>query len=320
MIQHLRLAACRKGRLPLFAILVALWAANGSPGFSAPVQPAAAQPNRADAEERLIQTAHISVRVIGKGAPVILIPGLSSPRAVWDGVAPDLAKTHRVYLVQVNGFGGEDPGANLAPGVIDGLVADLHALIASEKLQKPAVIGHSLGGLATLMLAKAHPGDVGKAMIVDALPFVGSAFFPGSTVAMITPQAEAMRGQMASLYGKPVPAAVAAAIANTNALKPASRTQVAAWVGAADMRVAGQALYEDLITDLRPALASIAAPITVVVPWTAERGEDKVLAFYKNEYAGAPRITLKGVGDSGHFVMLDQPEAFRGVLAEFLAS
>ena len=52
---------------------------------------------------------HISIETIGKGSPVILIPGLSRPRAVWDGVAPELAKTHRVILVQVNGFGGDDP-------------------------------------------------------------------------------------------------------------------------------------------------------------------------------------------------------------------
>ncbi|RYE02537.1 MAG: alpha/beta hydrolase, partial [Sphingomonadales bacterium] len=86
---------------------------------------------------------HISVQVIGKGSPVILIPGLSSPRAVWDGVTPELAKSHTVYLVQVNGFGGDDPRGNLAPGVVDGLVAELHQLIATRKLVKPAVIGHS---------------------------------------------------------------------------------------------------------------------------------------------------------------------------------
>ena len=85
------------------------------------------------------------------------------------------------------------------------------------------------------------------------------------------------------------------------------------------MRVAGQALYEDLMADLRPDLAKIATPITVVVPWTPERGEARVLAFYQSEYAGAPNLTLKGVGDSGHFVMLDQPAAFAALLAEFAA-
>jgi hypothetical protein len=40
MIRRLRTAiCCRKGRLPLFAILIALWAANGSPGVSGIDQP-----------------------------------------------------------------------------------------------------------------------------------------------------------------------------------------------------------------------------------------------------------------------------------------
>ncbi|MDG2535097.1 alpha/beta hydrolase [Sphingomonas sp. HITSZ_GF] len=267
-----------------------------------------------------IQMDHLSVQVIGKGSPVILIPGLSSPRAVWDGVAPELAKTHSVYLVQVNGFGGDAPGANLGEGLLPGMLADLHKLIADRKIAGAAVVGHSMGGLLALMLAQAHPGDVGKALIVDALPFVGSAFFPGSTVESVKPQAAAMRAQMAGLYGKPLPEAVGQAIASQNALKPESRAQVAAWMAKADMRVSAQAMYEDLQTDLRPQLKDIAAPVTVLVPWTATRGgEAPVLDLYRREYAGAAKVTVQGVGDSGHFIMLDQPEAFRTALTAWLA-
>lgn len=275
----------------------------------------------APAEAGLIQMDHISVQVIGKGSPVILIPGLSSPRAVWDGVAPDLAKGHTVYLVQVNGFGGDAPGANLGEGLLPGVLADLHKLIADRKIGGAAVVGHSMGGLLALMLAEAHPGDVGKALIVDALPFVGSAFVPGSTVETVKPQAAAMRAQMASLYGKPFPATVGQAIGRQNALKPESQAQVAAWSAKADMRVSGQAIYEDLQTDLRPQLKGIVAPVTVLVPWTAIRGgAEPVLGLYQHEYAGTAKLTVKGIAESGHFIMLDQPEAFRTALDAFLAS
>src|ERR1700712_1707631 len=145
-----------KARL-IAAIALPLLALNVSQAHAAPAPAAVA----ATAEVRM---DHISVVTMGKGSPVILIPGLSSPRAVWDGVAADLAKTHRVVLVQVNGFGGDDAGANLKPGVLDGVVADLDAYIARNKLTNAAVIGHSMGGLIGMMLAKAHPGDVGKLM------------------------------------------------------------------------------------------------------------------------------------------------------------
>lgn len=263
---------------------------------------------------------HISVEVIGKGSPVILIPGLSSPRAVWDGVAPELARSHAVYLVQVNGFGGDDPRANLQPGILDGMAADLHKLIADRKLKGAAVVGHSMGGLAGLMLAKAHAGDISKLMIVDSLPFIGELFMPGATVAMFDPQAKMFRDRMTGLHGKPVPDALLQGIAATNALKPESQTRVIGWTRSADMRVAGQAMYEAMTTDLRGDMSAIATPMMVVYPWSEARmPKPRADAFYRAQYARAPHVTYTAVGDSGHFVMLDQPGAFAAALNAFLA-
>lgn len=66
------------------------------------------------------QMAHVPVASVGRGAPVVLIPGLASPRAVRTPTAAPLAATdHRVLLVQINGFGQDAPGANLQPGILD---------------------------------------------------------------------------------------------------------------------------------------------------------------------------------------------------------
>ncbi|MHA6717925.1 alpha/beta fold hydrolase [Sphingomonas sp. RS6] len=308
---------CRRDRrLPWFAIVIAIFAANG---WFGPAQGAPAVIAATAADDAEIRMDHISVKVIGHGSPVILIPGLSSPRGVWDGVAPDLARRHRVYLVQVNGFGGGDPGANLEPGILDGIVADLHRLIAGRKLEGAALVGHSMGGLVTLMLARDHPGDVGKAMVVDALPFIGTMFAPAATPEAIQPQAQMMRAQMVGLHGRPVPDAVLQAIARQNARKPESQKQVAEWSAKADMRVSGQALYEDMQTDLRTDLGKITVPVTIVVPWTDDRGgEIRTLDLYRAQYAGLKDLKLVGVGDSGHFVMLDQPAGFARALATFL--
>ena len=129
------------------------------------------------------------------------------------------------------------------------------------------VVGHSMGGLVALMLAKAHPGDTAAVMTVDALPYVGDIFAPGATVAQLEPQAKAMRDQMVAGFDKPNPAK--AAIARGMALTPAAQEKVAGWMAKADSRVSGEALYEDLTTDLRPDMASIATPITLVMPYSA---------------------------------------------------
>jgi pimeloyl-ACP methyl ester carboxylesterase len=278
---------------------------HGTPSFAAPLAGAAATTT---AETRM---DHISITTMGsKGSPVILIPGLSSPRTVWDGVAPELAKTHRVFLVQVNGFGGDNAGKNVAPGILDGIVADLGRYIADHKLGAPAIVGHSMGGLVGLMYAKAHPDPVGKLMIVDSLPFYGMLFGPTATVAMIEPRGKMMRDQMIASYGKPADAASADMVAHQLASKPDSQVKVKGWAMAADPRVTGEAMYEDLTTDMRPDMQGFKTPITLVYPTPGD-------ALYHTAYGKAAHVTYVPVDDAAHFVMLDQPQAFQTAIEAF---
>lgn len=303
-----------KARL-LAAVAAPLFLLQATPGNCLPL---------AAVTSAAMQMEHISVTSTGRGSPVILIPGLATPRAVWDGVAPSLARTHRVYVVQVNGFGGDDPRANLQPGVLEGVVADLHGLIAGEKIAGAAVVGHSLGGLVGLMLAREHATDVGRLMVVDSLPYFGVLMAPPGievTTAMVEPQAKVMRDKVAASYGKPVDAVVIDSQVKGLALKPDSIALMKPWATKADARVTAEAMYEDLTTDLRQDLHSIATPITLVYPWHDGGNELPVTrAFYHRQYAAAPHVTFVEVADSAHFVMLDQPEGFAKALDAFLAS
>jgi pimeloyl-ACP methyl ester carboxylesterase len=264
-----------------------------------------------------VRMDHISVTETGKGSPVILIPGLSSPRAVWDGVVPDLAKSHRVILVQVNGFAGDDAGANLKPGVLDGIVGDLHSYIAKHKLAGAAVVGHSMGGLVGLMLAKAQPGDIGKLMIVDSLPWYGVLFGPGATVDTVKPKAAVMRDEFAKSYGKLDPAANQA-LATRFARRPDAQAKIAGWMGKTDVRVSAEAVYEDAITDLRGDMGKIATPITMLYPTSATLPKEMVEPLYTTAYKDAPHATLVEIPDSAHFIMLDQPAVFLKTLMAFV--
>ena len=266
---------------------------------------------------------HISVEVMGTtGSPVFLIPGLSSPRAAWDGIAPELAKTHRVYLVQVNGFGGDAPGANLSPGILTGIVTDLDKVISNRKLTDVAVVGHSMGGIVGLMLAARYPASVDRLMVVDELPFSSVMLFPPGTevtVSMVEPRAAKMRETIAAGYGKPAdPAAVEASVARLS-LDPNNRVRMKEWAMAADPRVTAQALYENLTTDVRPELSAIRAKVSVVYAWndTYPRKE-RVEPFIHQQYAAVQQITYVGIGPSAHFVMLDQAAKFQEAVEHFL--
>lgn len=286
--------------------------------------PVAATPAAATDAQRPseIRLDHISVVKTGSGLGVVFIPGLGSPRASWDGVIAGLSARHTVYLVQVNGFGGDAPGANLKPGILDGIVADLSAYLASQKAGPVRLVGHSMGGLAGMMFTQRHPAQVEKLMIVDALPYFPVLLARGGaepTPAQVEPIAKMMRDTVAARFGKPIDPATVKADVDALAVKPTSRGQMAAWAAAADPRVTGQLLYEDMSTDLRPALPKLTMPITVVVPWDVSGfGKDRTLAFYRRQYATAPTIAFVDIPEAGHFVMLDQPSVFRAALDAFL--
>lgn len=273
------------------------------------VMPAAghAQP---PAETRL---SHISVQSIGEGVPVVLIPGLASPRAVWDGVAPDLARRHRVLLVQVNGFAGDDRGANGNDEMLAGIVRDLSAWFRDNGIERPAIVGHSLGGLLGMMLAKDHPEQVGRLMVVDALPFFGMLMGPSSTVETVRPMAANMRDMMRN-----APSGQSAPPNMSNS--PAGQAQIATWANAADRTAASQALYEDFVTDLRPDVAAIGrVPLTVVYAVPNAEMAEMAHNLYRTAYAADTDARLVPVEDSFHFVMLDQPARFAAALEAFLA-
>src|SRR5438128_2130181 len=116
----------------------------------------------AAASRAAFQPTRFSVVVEGSGPDVIMIPGLTSNRRVWDQAVASLGGHYRVHRVQIAGFGGEPAHGNAQGPVLAPVVEELHAYIAANRLSRPFVIGHSIGGLLTLMLAQRHPGDVGK--------------------------------------------------------------------------------------------------------------------------------------------------------------
>lgn len=265
------------------------------------------------------QMDHVSIQATGSGPPLVLIPGLASPRDVWSPFVAELARTHWVLLVQVNGFGGDDPRGNAGENILPGVVADIAAFLESEHPgQKAAVVGHSMGGVVGMMLARDHPERVDRLLVVDALPFFGSLFGPTATVETMRPTFDNMRRLIASGAGRTgEPSASDPSVATMSAT-PEGRLQVARWSRAANPAVVGQALYEDALTDLRPDLAAIArVPTTVLYAVPAQMGE-RARVLWTGQYAPAPGIRMVAVEDSMHFIMLDQPERFRTELNAFL--
>lgn len=266
------------------------------------------------------QLPHISVERSGTGSPVILIPGLSMSRESWRDTAQMLAADHEVHLVQINGFGGTPAGLNAGAGLLAGVAQDLASYLRQHQLEKVPLVGHSLGGALGLVVSRDAPELVGRLLIVDALPWLGLAMVPPEMVpAQIEPQAAALRDALMSRHGQPFDPARHAAETAGFASRAQDQELVGQWSAEADPRVTAWAFYEDMMLDLRPDMAAINAPVTVIYPLAGTPEERaRSSALYRSAFSEVRNSVMVPIEDSRHFVMLDQPMAFAVALKEFL--
>ncbi len=102
------------------------------------------------------------------------------------------------------------------------------------------------------------------------------------------------------------------------ATSPADKDRIKSWTLASDRAAVARAIAEDFDLDLRPGLADLKAPITLLYPDYKSPGAG-VDDRYRGAYAAEKTMTIKRIDQSMHFIMLDQPDAFAKALDEFLA-
>ena len=100
------------------------------------------------------------------GRPVILIPGLEGGPWVWERTIGALQKDHVVYAVTLAGFDGMPAPAG-GGNLLDRADTSLKQLIEQRKIDKPVLVGHSLGGTLALRFAGEHPQMISGVVAVD---------------------------------------------------------------------------------------------------------------------------------------------------------
>ena len=102
----------------------------------------------------------------GAGRPLILLHGGLGSGEMFGPVLPALAGRHQVIAVDLQGHGRT---ADIDRPLDVRLMADdIAALIGHLKLDKPDVVGYSLGGGVTLQTAAKYPALVGRLVVVSA--------------------------------------------------------------------------------------------------------------------------------------------------------
>lgn len=257
------------------------------------------------------------VDVRGHGQPMILIPGFGSSGEVWDGVVAHYQERYECHVLTLSGFAGAPASGESA--VMPLVREQLAAYVAARGLDKPVVVGHSMGGVIALSLAAEHPDAVGPLVIVDSLPFLPAATEPSATPDSVSTLALGFRNV---LMTQPLDQrrAYQRRVLPTLISDPAKVELTLDWMMQSDGETLGQAFYEMMTTDLRPALGRIRAPVLVMGSWRGQPGatRENVEGIYRSQYAGlsGTRITL--ADNARHFIMWDAPAWLTQQMDSFL--
>ena len=281
----------------------------------APVFSASADPAPANFETGALQVEQLG----SKGPALIFIPGLASGSWTWRDSAERLGKSHAVYLVTLPGFDGRKP----APGVnFETLTADLRSLIETRRLDRPVLVGHSLGGTLSMAFAAEHSALISGVIAVDGLPvFPGTEGVTGDRGAL----AEQARTQLAGQTSEQFAAYQQTYMGRMGVIDAAVATRLAEWSGRSDPGATAEFAAQLLMLDLRPKLPSIHVPVVEISPFYAPDfaamgvDENAKTNYYRMLLRGIEKLDVVSVSPARHFVMFDQPEKFAAALDGALA-
>ncbi len=115
---------------------------------------------------------NIFFREQGEGTPILLIHGFCETHEIWDGFDKKLSNYGRVISIDLPGFGNSPLPTE--PVAID-LIADiLLSWLKENKIEEPALVGHSLGGYVVLAMAERDPELCKKIVLFHSSVFADS--------------------------------------------------------------------------------------------------------------------------------------------------
>ena len=249
---------------------------------------------------------------------LVFIPGLASHGDLWTRWAEQHAVNYNVYIVTASGFAGEPAKLAQTP-FLQSTVADIAQRLRADNIEGATIVGHSIGGLMALMLAKEAPELVTKVLVVDSLPYLAGMFMPGIKPDQAREQANMIAGQLKSMSRDLFLAQQKqglSRLSNTAEFLPT----LIKWSEDSHQTTVAVAMGEALATDYRSALATVEASITVLAAYSKAMQVPKaqIKALYAAQYAAAQNVDIQLVDDSYHFIMIDQPDQFSHYLSAVL--
>lgn len=245
--------------------------------------------------------------------PLVLLHSLAAHGHWWDWTAPSWAERFHVIALDFRGHGASDHVRPPAYAFTDH-VADVLGALTALRLERAAVVGHSLGAYVGALLAATHPERVGAVVIADML----TGWTPD-----LAAFARRQAGRPSASFATREDAAA------RFRLQPADTAAPDVWIrhlGAMGVRqtAAGEwrfafdpAVFLHPPVDPWPVLPQIACPALVV------RGAGSTLMTRdaaEKVAAALPRGCFAEIPGAYHHLNVDAPEAFARVVTGFLGT
>jgi pimeloyl-ACP methyl ester carboxylesterase len=248
-----------------------------------------------------------TVEVTGQGKPIILIPGMASSGEVWKATVARYCGRFQCHVLTLAGFAGVPPiGTPLLPSTAKQVVEYIDA----RHLDRPALVGHSLGGFLALRIAADDPDKVGRIVVVDALPALGATQVPDITAEQLKGMAARMRasmqGQDAETYAAGQRRSIATMVTGAEDLE-----RIVGWGRQSDRATVVNAMHDLFATDLRGDLARIKAPTLVLGTWIAFKDfapRSAIEATFRSQYRNLDGVRIELADKARHFIMYDDPQ------------
>lgn len=260
----------------------------------------------------IAQSKAIKTEVIGKGKPILFLPGFTTPGEVWKETVQHLTTQKESHLISYAGFNGIK---SIEMPWYAGIKKEIIAYVKDNNLKDLEIIGHSMGGTLAVDIAAELPNRVKKVILVDALPCMREVMMPGVP-------AESL--QYESPYNKQMLEmdddqfkGMASMMATNMTNSKHNIARVTQWILEAD-RTTYVYGYTDLLKlDLRSQLLKIKAEVLVLAaPTYGDIGKQNM----EKQYVNLTNKIIEMAPNSKHFIMLDQPEWFYKKVNSFLTS
>lgn len=236
----------------------------------------------------------------GRGPTIVLVHGLGSRATHWLGVARDLARDHRVVLAELPGHGLASMPSHLA---LEDAATALDRQIAEYGDEPVVLVGHSVGGLVAAAEALRSPSRVRALVLVETAlrPQLG----PADRDALLASLDSDYKGTLEAVYASfGRDSAQGAALAREAALM--DPVTMRAWVDIA------------VRTDLSQQVRALRVPLLVVLSDRSWPTDELWPACADSlGYAGVAGVEPLRLEGTGHFVMLDRPNALAGAIRRF---